>query len=45
MRHVFVETNWVVDYAAPAHHKKKQRLIFSTVLPRESSSFIFRPFA
>ncbi|WP_437709674.1 hypothetical protein WMF45_34545 [Sorangium sp. So ce448] len=23
MRHVFVETNWVVDYAAPAHHKKK----------------------
>lgn len=22
MHHVFVETNWVVDYAAPAHHKK-----------------------
>jgi hypothetical protein len=21
MRHVFVETNWVHDYAAPAHHK------------------------
>jgi hypothetical protein len=21
MRHVFVETNWVVGYAAPAHHK------------------------
>jgi len=21
MRHVFVETNWVVSYAAPAHHK------------------------
>jgi hypothetical protein len=21
MRHVFVETNWVVDWAAPAHHK------------------------
>lgn len=21
MRHVFVETNWVVAYAAPAHHK------------------------
>jgi hypothetical protein len=25
--------------------RKRQRLIFSTVLPRESSSFIFRPFA
>jgi len=22
MRHVFVETNWVVDVAAPAHHQK-----------------------
>ena len=22
MRHVFVETNWVVDYAAPAHHRR-----------------------
>ena len=22
MRHVFVETNWVVGYAAPAHHKR-----------------------
>lgn len=22
MRHVFVETNWVYDYAAPAHHKR-----------------------
>jgi predicted nucleic acid-binding protein len=22
MRHVFVETNWVVDFAAPAHHKQ-----------------------
>jgi predicted nucleic acid-binding protein len=22
MRHIFVETNWVVDYAAPAHHQK-----------------------
>jgi hypothetical protein len=21
MRHVFVETNWVFDYAAPGHHK------------------------
>ena len=21
MRHVFVETNWVVAFAAPAHHK------------------------
>src|SRR5208337_1929480 len=21
MRHVFVETNWIVDYAAPAHHQ------------------------
>lgn len=21
MRHVFVETNWIYDYAAPAHHK------------------------
>ena len=21
MRHVFVETNWVVEYAAPAHRK------------------------
>src|SRR5229473_3419953 len=21
MRHVFIETNWVVAYAAPAHHK------------------------
>jgi predicted nucleic acid-binding protein len=21
MRHVFVETNWLVDYAAPAHHQ------------------------
>src|SRR5258708_5182090 len=21
MRHVFVETNWLHDYAAPAHHK------------------------
>jgi len=21
MRHVFVETNWVVECAAPAHHK------------------------
>ena len=21
MRHVFVETNWVVGYAAPAHHQ------------------------
>jgi hypothetical protein len=22
MRHVFVETNWVFGYAAPAHHKR-----------------------
>ena len=22
MRHVFVETNWVYAYAAPAHHKR-----------------------
>jgi predicted nucleic acid-binding protein len=22
MRHVFVETNWVFGYAAPAHHKQ-----------------------
>jgi hypothetical protein len=22
MRHVFVETNWVFAYAAPAHHKR-----------------------
>ncbi len=22
MRHVFVETNWVVDWASPAHHQK-----------------------
>ena len=24
MRHVFVETNWLVDYAAPAHHRISQ---------------------
>ncbi len=26
MRHVFVETNWVVAYAAPAHHKNPAAL-------------------
>lgn len=26
MRHVFVETNWVFGYAAPAHHKRLDAL-------------------
>jgi hypothetical protein len=26
MRHVFVETNWVVSYAAPAHHRNPDAL-------------------
>lgn len=24
MRHVFVETNWLVDYASPAHHRRPE---------------------
>jgi hypothetical protein len=38
MRHVFVETNWVFGYAAPAHHKRADAV---TLLERARASEVF----
>ena len=40
MRHVFVETNWIVAYAAPAHHQL-QLVAAAELLERAAANELF----